>query len=234
MRPVWILGALLLAGCPQTIVVEGRDGGETTQADAGFADSGVRDVGAQIDGDDAGTRDAGSGRDGGPGRDAGRDGGADTCFVDPFDACPDPDEAGGANNEWHTASAIHSSSAGCQTGDDFEPLDASARSVLCHVEPADFYRLTIVPCDTRTMIATLRLTVHDTCPDDRYHLAWFSGGGRLDCNDPQDGLTCTRDGEDLVIRRRVDPGNSLLSWQFAVESDFEDVRFEYTLNVTLE
>ncbi len=209
-----MLAALLVAGCAQKIVV--NDGGDR---DGGPGNTPPSDSGTGAGGEDAGSVDSG---------------GSFSCFVDPFDPCDDPDEVNGTNNEWSSASAIHSSSAGCQTGDDFEPLDATASSLICNVEPADFYRLTIVPCDTRTMIATLRFTIHDACPSDRYNVAWFSGGGRLDCNDPQDGLTCTVEDGDIVMRRRVNPGNSILSWQFGVESDFEDVRFEYSLNIKLE
>lgn len=228
----WMLLASLLAtGCAQKIVVnDDLDGSIGPPRDGGAIDAGVVDSGVPYDGGDHDPN-----RDGGP-RDGGsvRDGGTEACFVGPFDPCDDPDEAMNTNNEWSSASAIHTTSAGCQTGDDFVPLDASASSVLCNVEPADFYRLTIVPCDTRTMIATLRLTIHDTCPADRYNLAWFSGGGRLDCDDPQDGLMCSVENGELVMRRRVNPGNSVFSWQFAVESDFEDVRFDYTLRITLE
>lgn len=232
MRAHYLVG-LLAIGCAQEILVNDRDAGPLPR-DGGPA--AVRDAGETVR--DAGqtARDAGAnGRDGGVvARDAGpRDGGETiTCIVDPFDPCDDPDEAMRTNNEWSDASAFHTTSVGCQTGDEFEAFDGVQSSRMCQSEPADFYRLTVVPCDTITMRTEIRLSV-DMCPADRWSLAFFRGGGRQDCNDPNDGLTCTEEDGDQVIRFFVPPGNSILSWQVAVESDFQDVLFDYDLSISI-
>lgn len=229
-----VVALILLTACPQVVVVEDQD---ARPRDAGFRDGGIagaRDAGIVDAGrPDSGARDGGVDRDGGSDRDAGfvRDAGPDGCFVDPFAVCDDPEEAERRNDDWASASAFHTTSVGCLRGDEFTPFDLTRSSLVCQTDPADFYRLTVVPCDTRTLIAELRMRVLTACPADRSHLAFFSAGGRIDCSDSR--LTCsTVDGEE-IIQLRVPPGNSILSWQIAVESDFEDVAFDYELQIIL-
>jgi hypothetical protein len=216
------LGAAAL-GCRQDIAVL-EDAGRGRVVDAGMADvGGARDAGAA----DAGTTvDAGVG--GAP--DAAEDAGpadAGACRGNPFAFCEDPAETR-PNNEWANATRF-GNSVGCISGDDLTELDTTLDGRLCPNDPADFYALTVVPCDTRTLLFEMRLRPSAACGEDAVDAVFFSGGGRVGCQSDRWMVQCSRDGEDRVVRVQVPPGRSVLSWQLAVEALVPDASVDYAL-----
>lgn len=215
----WLLASLLLlVGCREQIVVQPDGGG--TAADTGTGSNPGQDGGQS-------TVDAGSAQDGGA---------REACFVDPFDPCSDPDEAARTNNEWSDASQFTTSSVGCRSGDELTPLAESRQGILCQSEPADYFNLILVPCDTRVLRMQVRLRPLTQCPDDRLALELRAGGGIKACGDTWDGelIECLREGPDRIMRLLINPDLSVQSWYFAVLSDFSDVRFEYDLEVSVQ
>lgn len=232
----------VLTACPQTIRVQADSG--VTREDSGVAgdasvasDSGV--VGDAGDGLDATAEDAGA-LDASTGRDAESldaevtDAGGPACFVDPFDPCPDPDEATRLNNDWSSATYFNGNhTIGCLTGDQFTGLDLARTTVLCPGEPADWYQLTLVECDTRTMFGEIRMTPHTMCPSDAWTLNLI-GEGSDPCTQPH--VECFDDGADRVMRIRLDaPSHAVVySWYIGVVSAVQDVKLDYTLSVRLQ
>lgn len=228
MRAWLLVLPLALLGCHEQIVVRPDAGGAVSDSGtSGGADTGTGSP-------DSGRPDA----DAGPAPDGGdpTDAGSAACFVDPFDVCDDPAEVGRTNNEWPDASRFTESSVGCLSGDDLTPLDGHQVGVICHTEPADYFNMTVIPCDTLTMRLQVRLHVGTDCPEDRLALEVRHGGGIIGCGDTFDGQTmeCLRDGDDRIMRILIPPGLSVQSWYFAVLSDYPDVRFDYDLQVTLQ
>ena len=215
----WWLGLALLVGCREQIVVLPDGGG-----------GGGVDRGAPITGQDAGPRpDAGAEHDAGP-----RQGAA--CFVDPFANCSDPAEQSRTNDSWADAASFHTTSVGCIRGDELTTLAGDQLGILCQTEPADYFALTVVPCDTRTLRMQVRLHPLTECPGAEYALALLFGGGLRACGDTFDGqrIECSEEGPDRIIRLLIPPGNTVQPWYFGVVSDHPDVRFEYALEASIQ
>jgi len=232
VRLLLLLGlAWTCAACPQDIVTE-------LDASVGSTDGSAGDSSAPGDrslppgGDGGSDADAGATADVGPQNDAGP---AAECFVSPFDVCSDPAEEMETNNSWPDAFRFNDNmSVGCVVDlDEIRPLDRTASGILCHTEPADYYSLTVVTCDSRTMLAEIRLHLRTDCPESRYDLIFLRGGRVIDCgSDPN--VECSTEGGDRIIRIRVPPDRVVASWQFAVQSESPDVVFQYDLSVTLQ
>ncbi len=232
-----MLAAAICCSCAQDIQVELGDSGSGPAADLAAADVALGDLGDP--GDSGGPSDAGSnaredgGDDGGVAGGEGVDAGALACQVDPFERCEDPDEAARTNNRWADALPFYTTSVGCIQGDDFSPLDHSQSSVLCQTEPADYYRLTIVGCDTKTIIAEIRMRPLTECRQELYNFEVLSGGRVLECGDEQFGMECRMEGETQLILVRIEPARTVFSWQFGITSDLDDVRLDYELSIVV-
>ncbi len=229
-----MLVVALCCSCAQDIQVELGDSGPGSDASSGVdlgegADLGARDQSWP----DASVGDTGSTtrRDGG--EDASVDAGALACQVDPFERCEDPDEADRTNNRWVDALPFYTTSVGCIQGDDFSPLDHSQSSVLCQTEPADYYRLTIVGCDTRTIIAEIRMRPLTACHPQLYNFEVLHGGRVLECGDEQFSMECRMEEETQLMLVRIEPARTIFSWQFGITSDLEDVRLDYELSIVV-
>lgn len=218
-------------GCRQDIAVL-ADAGRTRATDASAADVGGPPDGGS--GDAGAPQDAGGGGDTGALADATVDAGsadAGACRGDPFAFCDDPEETR-PNNDWPDATRF-GGSVGCISGDDLTELDTTLDGRLCPSDPADFYGLTVVPCDTLTMLFEMRLRPRAACGEDAVDAVFFSGGGRVGCQSDRWMVQCSRDGEDRVVRIQVPPGRTVHSWQLAVESLVPDARVDYELILRL-
>lgn len=232
MRSAALLLAPLVGACAQEIIVFPD---AAVAADAALVDVGpdAVDSGAGIDaaaGLDARPDDA-AGLDGGPG-----DASEPACTGDRFDPCDDPSEAGDPNDSWSDASRYHSTSVGCIQGDDLSMLQGSRAGVMCPLEDADYYALTVVPCDTLTLRMQVRLRMRDACPAEAYALRLLYGGGERDCGELFDGepIECLEEGADRIIRLVIPPSRTVQSWYFAVLAERPDVTFEYDLEVSVQ
>jgi len=229
-RVLPLFAALLVSACAQQVVVYPDAGGGADAApalDAARADTGAPSADAgQVGDPDAGAGDA-----------ALADAGEGACYQDPFDTCDDPAEpADDRNDAWVDASRYHTTSVGCIQGDDLSPLMGSQPARMCPLDRADYYALTVVPCDTITMRMEVRLRMAEVCPAERYELALLYGGGLRACGEDFQGspIQCLEEGADRIIRVLLPPDNSVQSWYFAVLTSADDVRFDYTLEVSVQ
>lgn len=234
-----VLITLGAVGCAQQVVVYPdaadpvRDGGagDSGAADAALLQDSGADAGVEPD---LGLADSGV-PDTGPASDAGPpDSGVLACTVDPFAVCNDTYETAQTNDSWTDASR-YSGSCGCIQGDDLTTLDGTQLGKICQTEVGDYHSLTIVPCDTRTLVLQVRLHMLTDCDPSKYELGLLHGGGVRDCGDLMDGepIVCSEDGADRIIQLRIPPDNSVQSWYFAVLSDEPDVQFDYELQVSV-
>jgi hypothetical protein len=240
MRWVLALGLLSLCACSQQIVARAEDsrvsaGGDARErGDVGVlqGDGAAPDLGAP----DAATADAapldGSPLDGSPQDatsvevpDAGQ-----TCHVDRFSSCPDPDEATRANNTPSDSFYRDTGGVGCQMADVFTPGSTQVSSKICHNEPADWYEVTLVPCRTLTLQVTVQLTVHTPCEPTAFELR--VNGHPCDGSDPN--VSCMRAGNVQTIQYIVRPSNSVGSLDLGVVRLDDAVAADYTLTYNLE
>jgi hypothetical protein len=117
---------------------------------------------------DAGTS-PGTGDSGGP--DEGEDvPGARACVVDkPTTRCEDPETK--INNDSMSGVRLNEGrNSGCPTADNLVTVDEVYSGVLCHSEPADWFRLGLVHCNTRTFYVKVSLTPTEACDEDMFHL----------------------------------------------------------------
>lgn len=239
MRAVLVFGLLTLGACSQQIVAPLEDSGggrgdasAREDGGAGGSDGEALDLGAA----DAASTDAraldGSPLDGSPQDatsvevpDAGQ-----TCHVDRFSSCPDPDEGTRSNNSPSDSFYRDTGGVGCQMADEFTPGSTQVSSKVCHNEPADWYEVTLVPCRTLTLQVTVQLTIHTPCEPTAFELRM--NGHPCDGSDPN--VSCTRAGNVQTIRYIVQPSNSVGSLDLGVVRLDEAVAADYTLTYNLE
>lgn len=229
MRASLVWPLLLLAGaCAQEIVVDARDAapGDRTDGGAAVADSGSTgggDAGAA----DAAPADAGGADAGGADAEA-PDSGALACLADPFDPCDDPAEVDDTDNEWIDARYVNRQTVGCLNGDEFTPLDVTIDGKVCPNDPADWYQQLMVCCDTRTMIAEIRLKATTQCDPQAFALRLSD---RMCTGDPN--TRCSEENGEQVIEALIPPCGVVFGWHFAVEKLRQDVELDYQLRFIL-
>lgn len=223
MRVAPLLG-LLLTACPESIPVliypdatteQTRDSGfgdASELPDATLADTGiVADAGAT----DIESLDAGNG-----------------CAADPFNPCEDLNEPMNGNDDWSSGFRFHGTSVGCLSGDTFTGLDTRLDHVICPGEAADYFGLTVVPCDTRTMFMEFRFTPTAECSAD-VAFEFLSGGGVVACDSGRYNIQCSQEGGVQVVRLELEPGNSILSFYFGIRRVADRVRVPYSVALRL-
>lgn len=232
----------LLAGCAQDVVAGDldasaprdaatRDAATTTDAAAGDEDARSGDATAG----DASTSDGGAADaaalDGGTGRDAAAPDASMglACHVDRFSSCADADEAVRTNNDPGDSFHQNGFTVGCASDDDFVPGTLTLSSRVCHTEPADWFEVTYVPCDTLTMRARVTLTIDTPCDADAFELRVSN----RPCDNSSADVRCTRNGLVQTIEYLLPPGNSVGSIDFGVVRISEDVAADYHLTYEL-
>lgn len=153
-----------------------------------------------------------------------------TCHVDRFSSCPDPDEATRSNNSPADSFYRDTGGVGCQMADEFTPGSTQVSSRICHNEPADWYEVSLVPCRTLALQVTVRLTVHTPCEPTAFELR--VNGHACDGSDPN--VSCMRDGNVQTIQYIVQPSNSVGSLDLGVVRLDDAVAADYTLTYNLE
>lgn len=240
MRWLLALGLLSFSACSQQIVARAQDSQAVTSGDAsaredsgvGLSDAAPTDTGAG----DAASADA-SPLDGSPLDGSRQDAtsvevpdAGQTCHVDRFSSCPDPDEATRSNNSPSDSFYRDTGGVGCQSADEFTPGSTEVSSRICHNEPADWYEVSLVPCRTLALQVTVRLTVHTPCEPTAFELRM--NGHPCDGSDAN--VSCTRAGNVQTIRYIVQPSNSVGSLDLGVVRLDDAVAADYTLTYNLE
>lgn len=223
-------------GCGQAVVTAGLDSGVIRTAEAGTTDAAPDEP----DGGDA--PDALPGPDTLPGFDAqpSRDatapdarppdaGGALACHVDRFSSCADPDEAVRTNNTPSDSFYQPMFSVGCASDDNFVPGLLRIDSRICHTEPADWFEVTYVPCDTVTMRVRVELILDTPCEADAFALQVSN----RPCDGSDPNVRCTQSGSRHTVEFLLPPSNSVGSIDFGVVRASEDVAADYQLTYEL-
>lgn len=228
-----------LLACGQTVVTANPDSGTLRLAEAGTGDAADA---ARDEGDGGGWPDALPGLDVLPGFDAqpGRDavapdaaapdaGGALACHVDRFSSCADPDEAVRTNNEPSDSFYQQSFSVGCASSDNFVPGLLRIDSRICHSEPADWFEVTYVPCETLTMRVRVDLIIDTPCEPGAFALQVSN----RPCDGSNPDVRCTQVGNTYSVEFLLPPSNSVGSIDFGVIRVSDDVAADYLLTYEL-
>ena len=154
--------------------------------------------------------------------------------------CTDPDEGTGmnGNNTWADAVFFDTNhTIGCASGggDTVTPFDHTHSGILCPGDPADYYLVTIICCDTRTMNAEIRLHPTTACDPSDFALVFYGDSGRVDCAnpDPDAGIACTNDMGDTVIRAQIPPCNVVFEWEFGIEAKNPNVSLDLSYDIRM-
>lgn len=231
---------LLVAACAQDVVPrvteDARVGG---RADAVPSDSALDPEPRDADTRSDARADAEPGPDALPGSDRGADdaGRADAtapdastalaCHVDRFSSCADPDEAARQNNSPSDSFYQNGFTVGCASSDNFVAGTLNISSRICHTEPADWFEVTFVPCDSLTMLVRVRLETITACESDAFELQVASRR----CGSA--GVRCTDNGAVKIVEFAIPPGNSVGFFDFGVVRVAEDVAADYRLTYEL-
>lgn len=230
-----LLGLLGAAACTRDLTVRDPDASQV------FIDAGhlsypdvfeLLDAG-EIGVDGPGDPDTGLARDVGFAGDGGRgDVPLDPCIVDPFAVCVDNDESARSNDVRTDAFPLQASTAGCPSADNFVGADLARAGVMCALEPADWYLINLVGCDTRTFVLEAIVDFTPACfaEDLNLTVVGYPGGLPADpCTDPR--VQC----ETSLGRRRmqllIEPNSSSFFMYFGIEKVGANLGFGYDFRV---
>jgi len=231
----WMLLATLgAAACTRDLTVIDPDAvidaGRRSDPDGGFE---LLDAGEIVGADGPGDLDTGLARDIGFAGDGGRgDVPLDPCIVDPFAVCVDNDESARSNDVRTDAFPLQSTTAGCPAADNFVGADLARAGVMCALEPADWYLINLVGCDTRTYVLDAIVDFTPACFAEDFNLAvvGYPGGLPADpCTDPR--VQCETSLGHRRMQLLIEPNNSSFFVYFGLEKVGANLGFSYDFRV---
>lgn len=160
------------------------------------------------------------------------------CLADPFESTCDDDSAE-PNDEWRDAETIVGSRAGCPTAADrLVDFDVTLSPTLCAHDRGDWFKWTVVACETRSFIVEMTFTPQQACDPAIYDILIRGTRSEPDCDHPDWNCEALDDG-GFRISYLVDPSSADVLQQHYLgvvpaEVDLNDSpEFDYELRVRI-